>query len=190
MSTRAPAVPADTVAGQAAEWLLLTYRLPAKPPSLRATVRRKLSAAGAVYLSPACAAAPLSAPAERAMRRARASIAAAGGSAVLLTGRALIGGPELTGAFNAVRDAEYQDVITGCRDALAELGELAAARDFRYQLLWDKDIGLRQLSARYRAVRGRDVLGSGQAGAAAAALARYRSALDEYAVRIKEADHA
>jgi hypothetical protein len=184
----APVIPVDSVADHTVEWLLLTYRLPVKPPSLRATVRRKLSAAGAVYLSPACAAAPLSGPAERAMRQARVAITAAGGSAVLVTGRALIGGPELTQAFNAARDLDYEDVISGCRDAVAELEGLAAASALRHQLLWDKDTGLRQLAARYQAVRGLDLLGAGQAEAAAAALARYRSALDEYATRIKDAD--
>lgn len=186
-STGVPDTPADFAADRAVQWLVLTYRVPAKPPSLRARVRRKLSAAGAVYLSPACAAAPLSGPAERAMRRARAAITAAGGSAVLLAGRALIGESELTGAFNAVRDVEYEDVIAGCRDAVAELEELAAARDFRYQLLWDKDVDIRQVAARYRAVRRQDLLGAPQGEAAEAALARYRSALDEYAARIKAA---
>lgn len=183
-------VPADSAVDRAGEWLVLTYRLPAKPHSLCARVRRKLSAAGAVYLSPACAAAPLSRPAERAMRRARAAITAAGGSAVLLAGRALIGESELTGAFNAARDVEYEEVITGCRDAVAELDEFAAASDFRHQLLSDKDIGIRQLAVRYRAVRGQDLLGAPQAEAAAAALVRYRSALDEYAARIKATDYS
>ena len=39
-------------------WLILVYQLPAKPAGLRALVRRKLTAAGAVYVSPACAVAP------------------------------------------------------------------------------------------------------------------------------------
>lgn len=168
-------------AGDAAQWLLLTYRLPDKPASLRAVVRRKLSAAGAVYLASACAAAPLSTPAERVMRQMSATITGAGGSAVLLAGRALAGQPELTGAFNAVRDLEYEDIIAGCREAAAGLQALMAAREFRYQPLWDRDIGLRQLSARYRAVRGRDRYGAGQAEAAAAALDQYRVALGEYA---------
>lgn len=186
----APVIPVDSVAGHAVQWLLLTYRLPVKPPSLRATVRKKLSAAGAVYLSPACAAAPLSGPAERAMRQARVAITDAGGSAVLVTGRALIGGLELTRAFNAARDLDYEKVITGCRDAVAELEALAAASALGYQLLWDKDMGLRQLAARYKAVRDRDLLGAGQAEAAAAALARYRCALEQYAARIKDDGHS
>ena len=93
-------------------------------------------------------------------------------------------------AFNAARDDEYEDVTAGCRDAVAELEELTAAREFRYQRLWDKDMSLRQLAARYQAVRGQDPLGARQAEVATAALARFRSALDQYDVRIKEADRS
>jgi hypothetical protein len=155
------------------------YRLPDKPASLRATVRRKLTAAGAVYLSPACAAAPVSGPAERAMRRMRATVAGAGGTAVLLTGRALAGEHELTGAISALRDLEYDDIIAGCREGAARLEALTAASQFRYQLLWDSDIGLRRLSVSYQAVRGRDLFGARQAQTAADALARFRAALSE-----------
>lgn len=172
----------------AARWLLLAYRLPDKPASLRAVVRRKLSAAGAVYLAAACAAAPLSAPAERVMRQMSATITGAGGSAVLLAGRAVAGQSELTGAFNGVRDLEYEDIIAGCREAAAGLETLTAAREFRYQPLWDGDIGLRQLSARYRAVRGRDRFGARQADAAAAALDQYRCALGQYAAHVYATD--
>jgi hypothetical protein len=174
--------------GDAVEWLLLIYRLPDKPASLRAAVRRKLSAAGAVYLSSACAAALLSGKAERAMRRMRAAIIGAGGSAVLLAGRALAGEPELTGAYNAVRTHEYEDIAVGCQEAVAGLEALTAAREFRYQPLVDRDTGLRQLSARYRAVRDQDLFGARQAQTAAAALDRYRSALDGYAVSVYAAD--
>lgn len=183
-----PACPAVSAKEEAVEWLLLTYRLPDKPTSLRAVVRRKLSAAGAVYLAAACAAAPLSTPAERAMRRVRATINGAGGSAVLLTGRILVGHAELTGAFNAARDLEYEDIIVGCRDAIAGLEGLIAAREFRYQPLWDRDVGLRRLSARYRAVRGGDRFGALQAETAAAALDDYRLALSDYATRVYAAD--
>jgi len=134
----------------AAEWLVLVYRLPSKPASLRLTVRRKLTGT-AVYLSPACAAAPLSGPAERAMRQARTAITRAGGFAVLLAARALAG-------------------------------------EFRYLHLWEKDIALRQLSARYRAISGRDLFGACQAQAAASALADYHSAVNEYAAHVYAAD--
>jgi hypothetical protein len=172
----------------AVQWLLLTYRLPDKRASLRTTVRRKLSAAGAVYLLSACAAAPMSGRAQRTMRRMCAIINGAGGSAVLMAGRALVGEPELTGAFNAVRNHEYEAIITDCHDAVAGLAALAAACEFRYQSLWDKDIGLRRLSVRYLSVHDQDLFGARQAEEAAVALAGYRSALNEYATSVYAAD--
>lgn len=107
---------------------------------------------------------------------------------MLLTGRALAGQLDLTAAFNAVHDLEYADIIIACDDAMASLEALTEAREFRYQPLWDKDIVLRRLTARYRAVRGRDPFGTGKAEAAAAALARYRCSLNEYGTRVYAAD--
>ena len=46
---------------------------------------------------------------------------------------------------------------------------MAAARDFRYERLCDKQAGLDQLAGCYRALRDRDLLRAGQAEAAVAA---------------------
>jgi hypothetical protein len=122
------------------------------------------------------------------MRRARATITDAGGFAVLLAGPALVGERDLIEAFNAVRDSEYEDIIVSCRDAVTCIEALTAVYEFRYQGLWEKDIGLRRLSARYKVVRDQDLHGARQGQAAAAALTAYRSALDEYASRVYAAD--
>jgi hypothetical protein len=174
--------------GDAVEWLLVAYQLSPKQSSVRVAVRRKLSAAGAVYLSPACAVAPRSGQAERAMRRARAAITSAGGFAVLLAGQALAGERDLIEAFNAVRDSEYEDIIVSCRDAVTCIDALTATSELRYQGLWENDIRLSRLSGRYKVVRGQDVHGARRGQAAVAALAAYRSALDEYAARVYAAD--
>ncbi len=159
-----------------ATWLVLVYRLPAKPAGLKATVHRKLTAAGAVYLSRACAAAPAG-PAERVMRRVRAMIAGAGGSAALLRG-----------CFNAARDREYDDIIARCRAAVASIETMITTGGFRYEQLSDNDAWLKQLNARYLAVGEHDVLGARKAQEAASALARYRSVLEEYGRCLDAAD--
>ncbi|MGH3215370.1 MAG: hypothetical protein ACRDN1_15475 [Trebonia sp.] len=81
-------------------WLILVYQLPAKPAGLKALVRRKLTAAGAAYLSPACAVAPSGpgARAERVMRHMRATIASAGGTAMLMRAVALGGEEQIIAA--------------------------------------------------------------------------------------------
>jgi len=171
-------------------WVVLVYRLPPKAAALKAAVHRRLRAAGAVYVSRACAVAPSTPWAERAMRRARTMITQAGGSATLLRGQALGGALDLTAAFNAARDREYGDIIVTCADAVADLTAATAAGDFRYERLWERDTGLEQLSLRYRALCGQDLLGAGQAAAAGAALDSYRAALDVYAKGVYATDSA
>jgi hypothetical protein len=173
-------------------WLVLVYQLPAKPAGLRALVQRKLTAAGAVYLSRACAVAPAG-RAERAMRQLRATIADAGGAAVLVRAAALGGEDQITGALEAARDHEYDDIIAGCRDGLAAIEASIEARDFRYEQLWDIDARLKRLDARYRTMSDRGAAGTGDGGKAreaASALARYRSALDAYASGVYATDNA
>jgi hypothetical protein len=158
-------------------WLVLAYHLPPESSGLKSLVHRKLTAAGAVYLSRACAVSPVG-PVERVMRRMRATIADAGGSAVLLGGCALLGGPEMTVAFNAARDREYDDIIARCRDAVASIETKIATGDFRYKQLSDDDAGLKQLDALPRRKRVRRAWRrKGQE--AGSALARCRSILDE-----------
>ena len=97
------AAPEDT---DSATWLVLVYQLPAKPTALRALVRRKLTAAGAVYVSPACAVAPVG-RSERVMRRMRATIAGAGGTAILLRAVALGGAEQIIAAVETAHDREH-----------------------------------------------------------------------------------
>jgi len=81
-------------------WLLLVYRLPAKPVALRVTVRRKLTAGGAVYVANAVATLPASPATERLLRGLRKTTTGHGGSAVVLRGIAADSGQELTALFN------------------------------------------------------------------------------------------
>lgn len=172
-----------------ATWLVLVYQLPAKPGALKSLAHRRLTQAGAVYLSPACAIAPAG-PAERAMRRMRVAIADAGGTAVLLRATALGGDQQIIAALDTARDREYDDIIARCRDGVNSIGALTEARDFRYEELSQNDARLKRLDARYRAMGTRSAPGAGKARQAAFALARYRSALDAYASSVYATDSA
>jgi hypothetical protein len=170
-------------------WLVLVYQLPAKPGGLKSLVQRKLSAAGAVYLSRACAVATVG-PAERAMRQVRATIAGAGGTAVLLRAGALGGEEQIVTALETARDREYDDITARCRDGLAFIEALVEAGDFRYEQLWDIDTRLKRLDARYRTMSARGTAGAAKAPEAASALAAYRLALDGYASSVYATDSA
>jgi hypothetical protein len=163
-------------------WLILAYRLPARR-GLTATIRRRLAATGAVYLANAVAAVPASPAAERAFRRLRSMIAEAGGSAQVLRAAALEGGANLVGAFNAAREQEYAEIITGCGDLVAAIEDLTAARRVGDCDLREQDAALTRLSRRHDAIRARDTLGAANAEAALFALARCRALLDDLARR-------
>ena len=171
-----------------AAWLILVYRLPTKPGALKPRVYRNLTAAGAVYLTAACAVAPPAGPTERLMRRTRAMIAGAGGSAVLLRANALTGGEEITAVLAGARDREYDDIIARCGSAVSALEAMTKASDFRYQEVWKHDDALKELAAACRAVGAAGIQGAGKGLEAVSALARYRLVLDEYATNVYGAD--
>ncbi len=75
-------------------WLLLAYRLPANS-GMKAAVRRRLTAIGAVYPANAVATLPATPAAERAFRRLRSMIGEAGGSAQVLRAEAIEGERDL-----------------------------------------------------------------------------------------------
>ena len=174
--------PAAPEAGRAA-WLILSYRPPAGHGQ-KATIRRRLTAMGAVFPVHAVAAVPTSPAAERALRRIRRMIGEAGGSAQLLRAEVVEGAADLAAAFNQAREREYAEIITGCGQALARIEALAAAGQFRYPDLGDLDAELKRLSLRNDAVRVRDVFGAANAGSAHSALVRCRAAVDDFAARV------
>lgn len=168
-------------------WLVLAYRLPASS-GLKATIRRKLTAMGAVYPVKAVAALPASPAAERSFRRLRKMIGEGGGSAQVLHAEAIEGEQDLVAAFNAAREQEYGEIIAGCGDVVAWIEAMTAAGHFCYADLGEKDAELKRLSVRTGTIRARDVLGAANARAALSSLARCRAVLDGFARRVYETD--
>jgi hypothetical protein len=181
-------VPAPASPPGRAAWLILAYRMPASH-GLKITVRRQLTAMGAVFPVPAVAAMPASPAAERAFRRVRRMIGDADGSAQVLRADVIEGMPDLVAVFNKAREREYTEIIAGCGRLLAGIEALSAAGQFRYQDLGDKDAELKRLSMRNDTVRARDAFGAANAGSARSCLVRCRAAVDDLAARVYRADN-
>jgi hypothetical protein len=180
--------PATTHAGRGA-WLVLAYRLPTSH-GLKTAIRRRLTTAGAVFPANAVAALPASPAAERTFRRVRRLIGEAGGSAQVLRAEVIEGAGDLVAAFNAAREQEYAEVIAGCGEVMAGVEALAAAGQFRYPDLGEKDAELKRLSMRLETIRTRDTFGAANAESALFALNRCRAGLDAFAVRVYRTDSA
>ncbi len=171
-------------------WFVLVYKLPAEPTRLRASVWRKLKAAGAVYLQNGVAALPADAAGERAMRGAVQEVRELGGSGHLLRGEAVGDEVALVGAFGEARDAEYAEVLSKCGDFHAELKKERAARKFTFAELEENEEDLAKLEAWLRKVELRDRFGAPLAQEARAAVLACREDLEAFAASVYEAaDH-
>lgn len=168
-------------------WLVLAYRLPANH-RLKTTIRRRLTAMGAVYPANAVAALPASPAAERAFRRLRSTIGEAGGSAQVLRATAIEGEPDLVAVYNAAREQEYEEIIAECGDIVAGIRTMTASGRFSYADLGEKDAEVRRLSMRNEGIRARDAFGADYAEAAVSSLARCRIVLDEFAGHVYQTD--
>lgn len=172
------------------DWFVLVYKLPAEPTRHRASVWRKLRGAGAVYLQNGVAALPADPGGERVMRGVVHEVREVGGTAYLLSGRAVGDEAVLVEAFDAARDAEYAEILTRCRDFHAELEKERAAGKFTFAELEENEEDLAKLEAWLRKVEGRDHFGAPKASEARAAILGCQDDLEAFAASVYEAaDH-
>lgn len=174
----------------AREWFVLVYKLPSEPTRYRASVWRKLKAAGAVYLQNGVAALPADPGGERVMRGVVQEIREAEGTAHLLRGVAVGDAAGLVEAFNAARDDEYREVLDRCRDFHAELERERAAGKFTFAELEENEEDLAKLESWFGKVRARDRFGAPLAEEAERAVSVCQGDLESFAGSVyAAADH-
>lgn len=172
------------------EWLVVVYKLPAEPTRHRASVWRKLRAAGAVYLQNGTATLPADPSGERVMRGVTQEIREVGGTAYLVRGELLGDDTGLEVAFNAARDDEYREVLDRCRDLHAELKKEREARKFTFAELEENEEDLAKLEAWFGKVRARDRFGAPLVGDAEREIGACQQDLEDFARSVyKAADH-
>lgn len=172
------------------EWFILIYKLPQEPTRYRASVWRKLKAAGAVYLQNGVAAMPVDSGGERVMRGVVHEVREVGGTAYLLSGVAVGDEAALVEAFNAARDAEYAEILTKSRDFHAELDKESGAGKFTFAELEENEEDLAKLEAWVRKIRSRDHFGAPLAEEADGAVTACQQSLENFASSVYEAaDH-
>src|SRR5918992_3227650 len=111
-------------------WLTLLTSLPLKPTRHRVGVWRKLQRMGAVRLSAAAWILPETVETTELFQWLTQEIQSFGGSATLLRvdGIDNMTDDQMTALFHKARTVEYQAVIDGCREVLAQLDRSRAAR--------------------------------------------------------------
>lgn len=169
---------------------MLVYKLPSEPSRYRASVWRKLRAAGAVYLQSGVAALPDDPAGERTMRGVVREIREVEGTAHLFRGSSVGDQGELEEAFDEARDAEYREVLGRCRDFHAELDKERGAGNFTFAELEENEEDLAKLEAWVGKIRARDRFGAPLSGEVERELKACREDLEAFAASVYEAaDH-
>lgn len=167
-----------------AGWFLLVYRVPSEPTRLRAAVWRRLKSLGAIYLQNSAAALPASTAAERALRKLRSEILDMSGTATLLSCTVLAGEQEITAAFQAARNDEYEEIVDKCDDFQEQVRKEYVANHFTYAELEENEVDLVKLRNWFSKVADRDSFGASGRANTERALAECERALEEYAARV------
>lgn len=169
---------------------VLVYKLPSEPSRYRASVWRKLKAAGAVYLQNGVAALPDDPGGERTMRGVVREIREVGGTAHLFRGDSVGDRGELEKIFDEARDAEYAEVLGRCRDFHAELDKERGAGNLTFAELEENEEDLAKLEAWVGKIRARDRFGAPLSGEVERELVSCREELQAFAASVYEAaDH-
>jgi predicted Zn-dependent peptidase len=172
------------------KWFVLVYKLPSEPTRYRASVWRKLRAAGAVYLQNGVAALPSDQGSERVTRGLVQEVRENEGTAYLVRGSLVGDDAALVEAFNAARDDEYREVLDRCRDFHAELKREREAGKFTFAELEENEEDLTKLEAWFGKVRSRDRFGAALLGVSERAIGACQEDLEAFARSVYEAsDH-
>jgi hypothetical protein len=167
-----------------AGWLVLVYRIPSEPTRLRATVWRRLKALGAVYLQNSIAALPVSAAAERSMRKLQHEIVEMSGTATLMKSSVLVGESTVIAAFQEARRDEYEEVVDRCRGFMTEIEHEYEKQHFSYAELEENEVDFTKLVNWLEKIRLRDVFGAPGRAEAEEELQKCEQALEDYAARV------
>jgi len=165
-------------------WLLLIYRVPPEPTRLRSTVWRRIKSLGAIYLQNSVAALPASPAAERSLRRLRKEITDMSGTAMLISAAVLAGEADVRGAFQAARNAEYEEIVDKCEDFLRGVQKEYDENHFTYAELEENEVDLVKLKNWLAKIVERDVFGADGRSATERAVESCEQTLEAYAARV------
>jgi len=180
----------NSEAERSREWFVLVYKLPSEPTRYRASIWRKLRAAGAIYLQNGAAALPADPGSERVMRGVAQEVRESAGTVYLVRGPLVGDDAALVEAFNASRDDEYREVLDRCRDFHTELEKEREAGKFTFAELEENEEDLTKLESWLGKIRDRDRFGAPLAEEAERAISECQRDLETYATSVYlAADH-
>lgn len=167
-------------------WVLLAYRAPQRPSTARAAAWRLLKGAGALYVQQSVCLLPDLARTREVVARVQAFVEQAEGEVFTLevTGMSAVSEAQVRERFNALREAEYAELLERCSAFLEELRRESAAGKLTFAEVEENEDDLVKLRAWLRKIRTRDFFGCARATEAEAAVSRCAVRLEAFTERV------
>jgi vacuolar-type H+-ATPase subunit I/STV1 len=171
-----------------ADWVVLTYRLPAEPSRHRVAVWRELRRAGALALQQATWIVPARHDFLEAVSKAVSLVERAGGDALVFDAAPRGGEIEarLAELFTAEREEEWKEFLAECDKFVAEIDNEIQTEKFTTAELDEEEQSLERLRRWFRELRGRDLFAAPSQKAAEERLQACAARLEDFAERVYE----
>jgi vacuolar-type H+-ATPase subunit I/STV1 len=168
------------------KWLLLIYRVPVEPSTLRVKAWRKMKEIGALYLQQSAAICPLLDSLKKELLDFAREIRSAGGEAHLFEVETVSEGDveNLIESFNAQRNKEYEELIEKCGDFFAELKKETERENFTFAELEENEEELGKLLRWFDKIKARDFFGAPLSARAQEILEECRREFADFAQKV------
>ncbi|KEQ26689.1 Chromate resistance protein ChrB [Paenibacillus tyrfis] len=140
------------------KWLILSYRVPAEPSTLRVRVWRTLKSIGAFYLQQSVCVLPLTSDIQGKATQLQNLISDNHGEVILLEVEQFSGITEeqMVASFNQQREVEYKEFIESCNVFLEEIKKETSIGNFSYHEVEENEVELVRLKRWHRKILNRD----------------------------------
>lgn len=140
------------------DWIVLSYKVPSEPSTIRVRVWRTLKALGVVYIQQSVCVAPDTAEVKKKIQSLKKLIESNEGEALLLevSKFSAVTEEELTEIFNKQRVAEYEEFLEGCNNFLHEIETETRKGKFTYHEVEENEAELGKLRRWYKKIAKRD----------------------------------
>jgi hypothetical protein len=177
--------------GHVPGWLLICYRAPRHPSTVRVAAWRRLRRLGALYIGPSTCLLPGDLADDHALSTIAEGITGGGGSIETFRIDSFAAEAEqaLLARFNADRDAEYAEVVERAHALIDELDREGQRGKFTFAEVEENEADLVKLRRWLAAIVGRDRYGAEGRAGAERAVAEAETALRAFTERSAAADH-
>ncbi|WP_010492549.1 Chromate resistance protein ChrB [Paenibacillus elgii] len=139
-------------------WIVLSYKVPSEPSTMRVRVWRNLKALGVVYIQQSVCVAPDTSEVRKKIQQIKKSIDSINGETLLLEVVQFSENTEehIIELFNQQRTKEYEEFLDGCDLFLKEMESETQKQNFTFHEVEENEADLGKLKRWFRKIMKRD----------------------------------